>query len=134
MLLSACQLERADGDGILAERGEGHARGGLEDLHDMRGQGVFNGGPEGFSDTGQAAANDDDLRMKQVNDVREAECQVFGGFAQDTGGFGVALLQGRWQVSRLASLVLRGQAAQSAMRVGRLERANARVHGPTGAA
>jgi hypothetical protein len=62
--------------------------------------------------------------------MRECECQVVGGIAQDLLGRGIALLQCGGQVPGFAAFAAAGQSSQHSIWGLPVERANARVHRP----
>ncbi len=128
------QLQGADGDGVFGQRGEGEAGAGVEDFHDEWAEGGGDGGSKRFADAGKAAANDDDLWMKEVNDMRKTKCQVFGGFLENSPGGGVVLLEGGAEVSGFAAGLPAGQFAKKAGGVAGFERADFGIDGPAGAA
>ncbi len=69
---------------------------------------------EGFAHAGKSAADNDDLGMEEMNDVRKSKRQVFPGFLDNSPGGGVILLEGGAEVGGFATDLAAGQLAKEA--------------------
>src|ERR1035441_5438475 len=63
------QFQRPDGRGIFAPCRQGYSRPGGEGFHRKLSQGALDGRAQRLADARQAPAEDDDLRMKQGDDM-----------------------------------------------------------------
>src|SRR4051812_26330869 len=108
-------------------------RNGGERFHDKPGQDFVHGSAQRLTQIRKAATENDHLRMKQMNHVRQAKSQIFGPFAQDFLGCGILFSESTEQVLRFATRGGFHSTGQGAGWVRFDQFANSCIDGPTGA-
>lgn len=129
-----CQTQRADGDGIRAKGGEADERSGCEGFHRETLERGGNAGAQGVAQARQPAAENDHLRMEEVDDVGETEREVFAYFTNQLLGEWVLLGERGGQVAGFIARIACDHLRKWTDGVFQGQFADAGIHGPPGTA
>lgn len=113
---SCRQFQRANRNRVVLQRREADFWRWMECFHDLPREVGFNGGTQWLAHVRKSAADDDDLGMDQMNDMRQSECDSRAQFFDHSAGQRLTPGKQRRQMPRLAAS--RSRDAVSQHRVG----------------
>src|ERR1041385_7113470 len=128
------QLQSADRHRIFPQLRQNDRWRGFENFHDETIEDGLHRCSQRLAETRQAAAQNNDLRVEQMNRMRKSESQIFGNFSKDIPCGFIPLVPGGAQMPGLSTNGIANESCQNACRLFCPARADARIDGHTGAA
>lgn len=121
--------QRANRHRVFTQAGQGNRRRGMKCFHDEMAKGCSHAGAQRFAEERKSAAENNDLRMTKVHNVRKSEGEIFAGFAQNALGARIVLAQRGGEMSSFAALHAATELRELAIRA--FDRfANPTIHRP----